>query len=617
MENRVRERALFLLLTEKIDLDEVSINWLEKLPIIGKAFAKERGDDERTGDEPTQDPKITKVNIPLPIPDEEKATILKNSEVQNLLKAFFARWNVSSGAAKNAFMKAIQLDPTNTIKRYTLLAAVDNVATKGDEKSKAINPDNPDDPTGPGEQNLKQKAKEVANVVAGDEKLIQFIDKAIENFVKEKYTGRRKPQETWVRKRQDAINLIKKQINDLFGGMIKENTISNFSSYTKAFIHELHPLLVQEQLAITNLSETDIAELVNEINKFYPYAKEYLGFDRPVELTLISDPDNAKDTFGKTAYYSPKNEQMTIFVDGRHPKDIIRSFSHELVHHAQNCRGEFDRDFSVGENYIETDDHLKEMEREAYDKGNMCLRTYESYLKKENKTMNEETLRNAIREAIKRVVENKTEAVKETTTEEITEATEETVVTEDSGEEEAWHQWKNEHADDDHIKEIEHHLRALRHDRDHERDEAEYDHDKYEDEGMEEAADKNDGLENPSDEPEHTSYGHMKEETLEETGAEKTGASKGDKGKDKEDPKDRDYSGHGMRKGDESDTHPGEKDDTTKKDDELKHSGKGRGEKKGDKAYVNEEETTTSLNESMAVKKGQLVFDKLVKKWCK
>ena len=38
----------------------------------------------------------------------------------------------------------------------------------------------------------------------------------------------------------------------------------------------------------------------------------------------------------------------------------------------------------------------------------------------------------------------------------------------------------NEHADDDHIKEIERHLRALKGDRDHDRDEAEYDHDDYE-----------------------------------------------------------------------------------------------------------------------------------------
>ena len=333
--------------------------------------------------------------------------------------------------------------------------------------------------------------------------------------------------------------------------------------------------IVKEQLAITNLSETDVADLVNEINKFYPYAKEYLGFDRPVELTLISDPDNAKDTFGKTAYYSPRNEQMTIFVDGRHPKDIIRSFSHELVHHAQNCRGEFDRDFSVGENYIETDDHLKEMEREAYDKGNMCLRTYESYLKKENKTMNEETLRKSIREAIKRVVENKTHAVKET------------VVTEDSGEDEAWHQWKNEHADDDHIKEIEHHLHALRDDRDYEEHGAEYDHDKYEDEGMDETADKNTGLEDPTDKPEDTSYGHMKEDVVEED--EDYTAKKEKPGADK-------------RKGAEKRGAEGTRAKT-----------KGHGEVD----YVNEEETTVPLHESMAIKKGQLVFDRLVNKWCK
>ena len=68
-----------------------------------------------------------------------------------------------------------------------------------------------------------------------------------------------------------------------------------------------------------------------------------------------------------------------------------------------------------------------------------------------------------------------------------------------------------------------------------------------------------------------------------------SGAKKGDKGKDKDDPEARDYTDGGDRKGDESKTHKGEKDDTTKKGDELKHSGKGRGEKKGDKAFVNED----------------------------
>lgn len=46
---------------------------------------------------------------------------------------------------------------------------------------------------------------------------------------------------------------------------------------------------------------------------------------------------------------------------------------------------------------------------------------------------------------------------------------------------------------------------------------------------------------------------------------------------------------YGGNKGDKSKTHPGEKDYTTKKGEKLKHSGAGRGEKKGDEAYVNEE----------------------------
>jgi len=121
--------------------------------------------------------------------------------------------------------------------------------------------------------------------------------------------------------------------------------------------------IVKENLSINNVSGTDLAELIQNINKFYPYAQEYLKFDRPVSLNLVSDPNNAKDTFGKTAYYNPNNDEITIFVDKRHPKDMIRSFSHELVHHAQNCRGEFDKDFVAGENYIEENDHLNLMER--------------------------------------------------------------------------------------------------------------------------------------------------------------------------------------------------------------------------------------------------------------
>ena len=47
---------------------------------------------------------------------------------------------------------------------------------------------------------------------------------------------------------------------------------------------------------------------------------------------------------------------------------------------------------------------------------------------------------------------------------------------------------------------------------------------------------------------------------------------------------------YGGNAGDHSETHPGEEDYTTKKGEKLKHSGPGRGEKKGDEAFKNEGE---------------------------
>ena len=59
----------------------------------------------------------------------------------------------------------------------------------------------------------------------------------------------------------------------------------------------------------------------------------------------------------------------------------MRSLSHELVHHTQNCRGEFNKSMEVGEGYAQKDKHLREMEEEAYLQGNMCFRDWEDTYK--------------------------------------------------------------------------------------------------------------------------------------------------------------------------------------------------------------------------------------------
>tara|TARA_R100001163_G_C5027106_1_gene168345 strand:+ start:259 stop:753 length:495 start_codon:yes stop_codon:yes gene_type:complete len=123
----------------------------------------------------------------------------------------------------------------------------------------------------------------------------------------------------------------------------------------------------------------DLKKLVKD---FLPYAQKRMGFTKKPRVLFRRDKDNARNVLGKTAHYDPQSFTVVVYVHGRHPKDIMRSLSHELVHHAQNCRGEFDKPSIAGEQgYAQKDPHLREMEREAYEVGNMCFRDWEDNYK--------------------------------------------------------------------------------------------------------------------------------------------------------------------------------------------------------------------------------------------
>ena len=145
--------------------------------------------------------------------------------------------------------------------------------------------------------------------------------------------------------------------------------------------------------------------------KYYPYAQKVMGFDRSPKLYFESDTSNAKDPLGKTAFYDPGSSEITIYVDGRHPKDIMRSFSHELVHHAQNCQGQFNNSGPTEEGYAQKDPHLREMEEDAYKRGNLCFRDWENqYNLKEIKTKMEKSftskeLKTVIQGALQQILE--------------------------------------------------------------------------------------------------------------------------------------------------------------------------------------------------------------------
>ena len=136
---------------------------------------------------------------------------------------------------------------------------------------------------------------------------------------------------------------------------------------------------------ITNNSNLDISGFEDTIQQLVSFSQDRFGFEKPPALFLNSDPSNASNPLGKTAYYDPEAQEIHIYVDERHPKDIMRSISHELIHHVQNLRGDLSGNHYHGEGYAQKDKHMREMEREAYEEGNMCFRDFED-LKRENKT---------------------------------------------------------------------------------------------------------------------------------------------------------------------------------------------------------------------------------------
>jgi len=96
------------------------------------------------------------------------------------------------------------------------------------------------------------------------------------------------------------------------------------------------------------------------------------------EVKIKKDPVESADFFGRTAFYDPNVNEITLYVEGRHPKDVMRSFVHEMIHHIQNIEG---RIKNINTTNVNEDDALVELEKEAYMLGNMTFRSWEDKVK--------------------------------------------------------------------------------------------------------------------------------------------------------------------------------------------------------------------------------------------
>tara|TARA_Y100001963_G_C6432847_1_gene287856 strand:- start:85 stop:465 length:381 start_codon:yes stop_codon:yes gene_type:complete len=122
----------------------------------------------------------------------------------------------------------------------------------------------------------------------------------------------------------------------------------------------------------------DFKEAILELFKT---AKDKYNIQKVPKLILKKDNENAEELFGRTAYYEPEEQVIVLYTVNRHPKDLLRSFCHEVIHHVQNERGDLDLGDASNPKYAQEDDHMRKMEMEAYLKGNLLLRDFEDNYK--------------------------------------------------------------------------------------------------------------------------------------------------------------------------------------------------------------------------------------------
>tara|TARA_R100000988_G_scaffold50019_1_gene24573 strand:+ start:45 stop:422 length:378 start_codon:yes stop_codon:yes gene_type:complete len=124
-------------------------------------------------------------------------------------------------------------------------------------------------------------------------------------------------------------------------------------------------------------------EFKEAFGALYQDAKEKYDIQQAPKVILRNDEKNADMLFGRTAFYQPETQTIVVYTTNRHPKDILRSYCHEMIHHVQNERGDLKMGDASNPKYAQDDDHMRKMEMEAYLKGNLLLRDFEDNFKYE------------------------------------------------------------------------------------------------------------------------------------------------------------------------------------------------------------------------------------------
>jgi hypothetical protein len=203
-------------------------------------------------------------------------------------------------------------------------------------------------------------------------------------------------QQQWAHAR---VNSFTRKAKGTWGGADKDLAAKARKAKKKAKKNEAVDLLGRISVIMESRQEKT-PTLTEYINSIIEYMLDQGMNIKPLpSIKVRYDEDNATDFFGKTAHYDPNNREVVLYATDRHPKDICRSFAHEMIHHIQNLE---DR---LG-NYTSTDttedSNLQEIEKEAYTLGNITFRNWEDNYK--NHTMKNKAV--SVTEGVKKKSES-------------------------------------------------------------------------------------------------------------------------------------------------------------------------------------------------------------------
>jgi Zn-dependent peptidase ImmA (M78 family) len=121
-------------------------------------------------------------------------------------------------------------------------------------------------------------------------------------------------------------------------------------------------------------------EFKEKLGLLTAYLVKNLGIKTLPTIKLKHNKNNANDILGYTGYYDNKQNTIVVYVTGRHPKDILRTIAHELIHCWQNEHGNLNS-HSNDPQYAQHDPQLRKMEMQAYLLGNILFRDWSDFYK--------------------------------------------------------------------------------------------------------------------------------------------------------------------------------------------------------------------------------------------